>query len=236
MKNNDYYDFCETMYKDYVSGDFDEDPALNELFQLGYIPEPYFTIKEGDNPLYLLLTNPGSGMDFQLREKAPDDYRSFAKIAREVYLSDSFKKGNAYRRIQKSIQFAEELGFNGVVNLETIPFHSNDLNKYMALVSIYQSEILIRYKAKLKSFLKDKPVLIVSACGTKKSITKDTLKSNQWLKSLLELAGVDADKCSMKKLTKKGNKVTSALFQHNNKRIALMMGSNNLPKVEYLKG
>lgn len=231
-----YLEYCDDLFHNWLQHQFKEDAILSLLFQMDYAPEPYFTLKEGKNPLYMLLTNPGSGMDFQhISNHINSNYQKFSTTLSQVYTSDDFKNGKgsnpAFRRLMKSIEFAHFLGYEGVVNIETIPFHSPNLDKNMALNAIQQSKTLLSYQEQLKSFLSDKPVLIVSACNSKQSISIDTIKKSKWLSYQCELAGIIIDNLEMEPLTTKNEKVSSALFKKNTKHIVLMMGSNNLPSL-----
>ena len=232
---HDYYPFCDLLHQKWFDKTLQYEDELKELFEVDYSPEPYFVLKKGSNPLFMLLTNPGAGMDFQKHENfEKSDYKAFSNILGDIYTSEQFKKdggANAHRRLIKSIAWADHLGYNSVVNIETIPFHSPSLNKKKALATISRSWILIRYQEVLKRFLLDKPVLIVAACSSKSSITLNTLKSSKWLMYQAELANICLENLKFKELTKKNDKVTSALFSDHNKYIVLTMGSNNLPSI-----
>jgi hypothetical protein len=232
---HDYYPFCDLLHQKWFDKTLQYEDELKELFEVDYSPEPYFVLKKGSNPLFVLLTNPGAGMDFQKHENfEKSDYKAFSNILADIYTSEQFKKdggANAHRRLIKSIAWADHLGYNSVVNIETIPFHSPSLNKKKALATISKSWILIRYQEVLKRFLLDKPVLIVAACSSKSSITLNTLKNSKWLMYQAELANICLENLKFKELTKKNDKVTSALFSDHNKYIVLKMGSNNLPSI-----
>jgi len=232
---HDYYPFCDLLHQKWFDKTLQYEDELKELFEVDYSPEPYFVLKKGSNPLFVLLTNPGAGMDFQKHENfEKSDYKAFSNILADIYTSEQFKKdggANAHRRLIKSIAWADHLSYNSVVNIETIPFHSPSLNKKKALATISKSWILIRYQEVLKRFLLDKPVLIVAACSSKSSITLNTLKNSKWLMYQAELANICLENLKFKELTKKNDKVTSALFSDHNKYIVLTMGSNNLPSI-----
>lgn len=236
IQPTEYFQFCDDLYKNWKNHRLKEDDILNKMFQMEYSPEPYFILKPGKRPLHVLLTNPGAGMDFQhISEHKNSDYKKFAAILASIYTSNFFKKEKgaapAYRRLMKSIEFAEFLGFDSVINIESIPFHSVNLNKKKALHAIKESPTLISYQSSLKEYLRDKSVLIVSACSSRESISKSSILGNNWLKYQIELTSVDIKKLKIKPMTKKNNKITSALFSHMNKYLALMMGSNNLPSI-----
>ena len=232
---HDYYPFCDLLHQKWFDKTLQYEDELKELFEVDYSPEPYFVLKKGSNPLFMLLTNPGAGMDFQKHENfEKSDYKAFSNILADIYTSEQFKKdggANAHRRLIKSIAWADHLGYNSVVNIETIPFHSPSLNKKKALATISKSWILIRYQEVLKRFLLDKPVLIVAACSSKSSITLNTLKNSKWLMYQAELANINIENLKFKELTQKNGKVSSAMLYDNEKYIVLMMGSNNLPSI-----
>ncbi len=236
-KDENYKKFCEVLFSNWFQHQFKNETVLSELFQMDYAPEPYFIVKEGNNPLHVLLTNPGSGMEFQhIKNHKDNDYKKFANTLGAFYTSEDFKKykgaAPAYRRIMKSIEFASFLKHDGVINIETIPFHSVSLNKLMALITIQQSKTLMAYQNELRNYLSDKAVLIVSACNTKEIISKDTIRNSKWLKYQCDLANIVVDDLEFEELTEKNQKITSALFRSKNKYIVLMMGSNNLPSLK----
>ncbi len=73
--------------------------------------------------------------------------------------------------------------------------------------------------------------MIVAACGSKTSITLNTIKNSKWLMYQAEIANINIENLKFKELTKKNGKVSSALLYDNEKHIVLMMGSNNLPSI-----
>ena len=226
-----YLEYCEKLFKDWKA-DKVNGKGL-DIFEMNHVPEPYLYMHEGENPLFVLHNNPGSGMDMQLKKQIKDkNYEALAHRFGKYYLSDKFKNaGQAYRRIQDSIQFAKDKKYSGVVNVETIPFHSNTLDKKKAISSIEKNEILKNYINTLREYLTDKPVLALSACYPLHSINENNFKRSKWLRLQADVIGIDIKKSKMSALTNKGSKVTSALFQHDNKFFILMMGSNNFPKL-----
>lgn len=231
MKNT-YIGFCQKLFEDWKSNNLKVDISCEQLFQLEYVPEPYLNFKASQNPLYILNINPGSGMDdLQLRDKLIEDkYNDVANRFGNFYLSDNFKKaGAAYRRNIRALQIAEDNGFNGFVNLETIPFHSNTLSKVSALKVVKSEPILIEYTALLKDFISDKCVVVVAACSSKHSITKDTVSNNFWLNFQRDCIGLNLKTSKLNPLIIKDSKVTAAIISDKNKHILLMMGSNNFP-------
>ncbi len=233
---HDYFNHCDVLHQKWLDKTLQYEDGFEEIFQVNYSPEPYFVLKNGSNPLFMLLTNPGTGMEFQKHENiVKSDYRAFARTLADIYTSNQFKKdggANAHRRLMKSIAWADHLGYNAIVNIETIPFHSRNLNKSNALGIIGKSWVLSRYQEVLRNFLENKPVLIVAACGSKTSITLNTIKNSKWLMYQAEIANINIENLKFKELTKKNGKVSSAMLYDNEKYIVLMMGSNNLPSIE----
>jgi len=232
-----FYQHCEELFLNWRDNNLNWEGVPSNLFDIDYSPEPYFIVKEGKNPLYMLLTNPGSPMEFQHRSNAVESYKDFAAISREVYFSNQFANEggvNAQRRLNKSIDFCQYLDYSGLINVETIPFHSATLDKNEALELPLKSNMIREYQEQLKSFLMDKPVLIVSACRSDESIHMGSIDQNKWLTFQCDLANINTSKLKMKKLTQKEDKTTSALFSDGVKHIVLTMGSNNLPSLDSL--
>ena len=227
-----YIKFCQKLFENWLNEKLKVNEICEKLFQLKYIPEPYLNFKSSVNPLYILNINPGSGMDeLQLRDKIIEDkYKDVANRFGDFYLSDIFKKaGAAYRRNIRAIQIAKDNGFDGFVNLETIPFHSNSLNKAAALKAVKSEPLLIEYISLLKDYILDKSVIVVAACDSKKSITKDTVSNNSWLDFQRDCIGLNLKTSKLTPLVIKDSKVTVAIISDKNKHILLMMGSNNFP-------
>ena len=233
----DYIHYSEKIFQDWLNNNISDRDSLSKLFQMDYAPEPYFEVKKGSKSIYMLLTNPGSGMDFQHRKEfsSKSNYGAFQDILSDIYLSEEFKeKGglNAYRRLKKAIDFAYYLDYNGLINIETIPFHSERLDKAKAIQAINSISILNEYVKYLKEFLEAKPCLVVSACSSKETISIDSIKNSAWLSLQADLVSFNLDNYTMKTLTEKNGKVSSAMFVSANKYFVLMMGSNNLPTLK----
>lgn len=235
MMNADYFTYCDELYAAWQRGELDLSDVPSGLFDLAFAPEPYIRLQEGKRPLHMLLTNPGAPMAFQHRSEAPPTYRAFAELSQSIYLSDQFAKeggANARRRIYKSFDFALFLGCSGLVNVETIPFHSARLDKRQALKVSQTAHSIQAYQSQLQSFLVNQPVLIVAACRTDESIHAGSVAQNPWLRFQCDLASIQMDRLELKPLTRKGAKVTSALFSAGIKHVVLTMGSNNLPSLD----
>lgn len=228
-----YIEKCEALFESWRSKDLVMDARL---FETDVVPEPYLLFGSGERPLYQLLTNPGSGMpEIQahsaVKKFGVETYKELADRLAEYYLSDRFKSaGLAYRRNYRALEVAEANGFTGVMNVETIPFHSDRLNKARAMKAIEHSPTLQDYVKALKVELADKSVLVVSACSSKKSIDTSVVSDNAWLSFQADLIGLRLSKAKLIPLVTKGGKITSAQLQDGRKNMVLMMGSNALPK------
>lgn len=228
-----YFDFCEKLFVDWVN----QRITINEdLFEANMVPEPHLIFGNQDKPLYQLLTNPGTGIPeiqshHAVKKSRVKTYKELADRLAEFYLSDKFKgAGLAYRRNYRALELAEANGFTGVMSVETIPFHSDRLNKAQAMKAIEHSTTLQDYVKALKAELADKSVLVVSACSSKKSIDASVVSDNAWLSFQADLIGLRLSKAKLIPLVKKGGKITSAQLQDGQKNMVLMMGSNALPK------
>jgi hypothetical protein len=228
-----YKDFCEIIFHDWKHNRLQNN---SQLFELEVVPEPYLMFGTAEKPLYQLLTNPGTGMpDIQshnaVKKLDLESYADLAKHFSNFYLSEKFKSaGLAYRRNLRALEVAKDNGFSGVVSVETIPYHSDRLNKNKALKAIEEDPLLNHYVRWLKAELADKAVLVVSACSSKKSIDASMVRDNAWLSFQADLIGLRLKKAKVIPLVTKGGKITSAQFQDGQKNMVLMMGSNALPK------
>ncbi len=80
-----------------------------------------------------MLTNPGSGMAFQhITNQQNTAYKTIQKVLKDIYTSKGFvDEGGktAYQRLHKSMAWAMWWDFSGLINVDTIPFHSDKLDK-----------------------------------------------------------------------------------------------------------
>ena len=230
----DFKEYCEELYQNWKNDEhfFDE---FSRNFKTDYLPEPYYVVKDGENLLYVLNNNPGDVLEEQLKSKFDKipSYEEAAKKMAEFYSSNDI--GNATKRIDNMINFAEKRKFDGVFNVETFFLHSKSFDKTSFLKKYYKngegSELVIEYLKNLQTFLKDKPALAVTAVGSQNSITKESLENDCWVQLMCKTINLDLEKADLKPTSKKDGKVTSALLidNENNKYMTLMMGSNNIP-------
>ena len=234
-----YLDFCEELFQNWLNhrldlSDFDAD------FQVEHVPEPYYILKEGKKPLYVLNYNPGEGLPQQTRKSIlahpHDSYCAVAKRLSEFYRNEF--TGKAIKRNEKILKFAKAMGYDGVVCVETFFLHSANwpIDKKMAFVeSSRKNKLVQKYNRVLKNFLKSKPVLRVSAVSTKKIINLKNRKtfSNVWVKYQNDIMGVDLNSMTFVPIPPKGKgRVTSCIYVgKKEKYVSFMMGGNNLPKL-----
>ena len=225
------------------------DELINRFnLQPEFLPEPYLIFNTGketvisDKALYFLTTNPGIGGEFhQGRKKLKASYsenEKYEKVAKDYadkYLNEILK-GSAKRRVEGFVYLAEKLGYNKLIQVESLPFHSKELPNRYKLLSILKKEnqdnIINQYFTLLRNTLKNENVIVLSAVGTRKSISNNSLNT-KWLKWQAEVIGMDIQNTKIENLIVKDQKVTCALIHTNNynclKGFILMMGGNNMP-------
>ena len=235
-----YIDFCEQLFQKWYSAkgvlhDFEDD------FQIDYLPEPYFTAQNGNNPLFVLNNNPGHGIPKQLWENIHKNngikhYIDAAEMMADYYWSDEFKskEPNAFARMVKMLDFAKGIEKNGVINIETFFLHSPSLIKSVFINKYIKdkNEMVLQYTQLLKAYLSDKSVLAIASIGSRSSIDKNVLKSNDWVVFLCKIMGLNIDDANIIPITKSDKgKISSCIVVDKNKYMAISMGNNNLPKI-----
>ncbi|HPS31617.1 MAG TPA: hypothetical protein PLZ43_15290 [bacterium] len=248
--NSEYKELCENIWQDWRNGTLTIPKYLIDQFYLQpeFLPEPYLIFNTGketaksDKALYFLTTNPGNGWEgHQGREKLKASYpenEKYEKVAHdfaEKYLNEILK-GPAKRRVEGFIHLAETLGYNQLIQVESLPFHSKELPNKFKLLSFLEKEnadnIINQYFTVLKNSMKDENVIVLSAIGTRKSISLESLNT-KWLKWQSEVIGMDLSCAKIIALIENNGKVTSAFIYTNDNNILkgfiLMMGGNNMP-------
>lgn len=245
--NKKYKKHCNEMNKKWMNEHLDVTDKTKNDFQMDYLPEPYLNFNAGENPLYVLTTNPGNGMDDQsrdviLKDKSKigickdDKYEEIAEKLAKFYLEDL--EGAAKRRIDGFLEISKNANFNGVIQLESYPFHSKTFpKKDNFLGDSKEDELFKEYTNLLKETLVDKTVIVLSAVGTQKSLSKKSIDTD-WLIWQADIMGLDLKNLKEKVLVEKEKKVTSIfIYQKTNnitKGFILMMGGNNLPNHDAL--
>jgi hypothetical protein len=220
---------------------------LDKKFLMDHLPEPYLQFETANNPLYVLTTNPGKGREFQNRESIRSK-SSFISCG-DQYIEIAFKLGEYYRnklegkplnRIEGFLYLAKKIGNDGVVQLESCPFHSAKLPNKTELIPYYETEPLLKeYATCLQKSILNLNILALSAVNSKKDISVESITSNPWLEWQAHLMGFNFERVQSIPLTKKTTRVTSALIYSQEKSgltkgFILMMGSNNLPHKNHL--
>ncbi len=236
-----YKNFCEQIYLNWRESptNFDE---FSKDFQNNYLPEPYYSIRVGNNPLFILNNNPGGSLSFQehsLFLKTFPNASTYTDVS--LWLMDKYTGNNAIiggaakTRVNRITQIAATLGYDGVENVETFFLHSNSFSKKMFLKKFSQNNTVNQYINTLTAYLIDKPVLIVSAISSKNSLNLLEVSNNSWIKYQAEIAGLNLKEASFYGITSKNQKITAGLIKHRNKFLVCTMGSNTIPKNTYLR-
>jgi len=208
-------------------------------------PEPYLYFGDSANALVVLTTNPGGTMkDERSTEvrKVLEGVDAYAEAAPR--LGCLYKKilagSQAGYRIDHQQTLSSWLGYDGVLQVELIPFHSKTLPKKIALKKMAEDELLGDYAEHLRAFLRDRLVVGIQAVSTRASLEQETPKSSQWLTKVAEIAGLDLDGTKVKfvALVENDDKTTVAAWVSKTKprkALVLRMGANDLPGDEGLR-
>ncbi|MEX2113823.1 MAG: hypothetical protein WD845_11595 [Pirellulales bacterium] len=142
-------------------------------------------------------------------------------------------KGAARGRIEALKQLSSLAHYDGVVCVESCPFHSKSLPGKKSLLQAYLDDpFLAEYSRLLRAYLKDRPVVIVSAVSSRKALSA-RIDLSPWLMWQADLASLQFSRARFVSLTQKGRKTTSAAFVDTSrdgaKSLVLMMGGNRLP-------
>ena len=254
IENSEFGAFCEKIWKDWIvqGKDAFTNHTDEHSFQLDFAPEPYLMFGEdGDDldALYVLTTNPGGAIPVQAHDyilhgksviSSQMPYSMVSRKFAEFYLNDSAINSNAKKRIDKILRLANMIGKSRVIQIESCPFHSPDFPAKSHFIKTTQdNDFYKEYNKKLKSFLSDKVVLIVSAASSQKSLSLESISNSTWLKWQANLISFDLQNSDFIKIVEKEGKTTSglAISHHGDdkKSIFLTMGSNNLPSSDGLK-
>ena len=240
--------FTEQLWRSWLDGELSLSAALTQRFDLEAAPEPYLRFEAGDRPLVALTTNPGGTLPFQRRAVVLSNtdvlretmtYQEASSVLGQHYRQLLQRKA-AGRRIENLLTLARDRSATGVVQVEVCPFHSRSLPKKDTLVSeLVNDELTKQYLAHVREYLRDRPVVIVAAISSSKTLSAD-LTLSPWLAWKAEVAGMYIDKSTrFVPLVTKQDKVTCAALLSPRgavpKSLVLMMGSNQLPGTEGLK-
>lgn len=230
----DFIDYCDHLFVLWKNEKIDLG-VFEKDFLISHIPEPYYTIQEGKNILYVLNYNPGHGLEIQTRFKINQkNYTSFKEVSSD--LSQFYREnlhGNAVSRNVKIRNFAQNLGFDGVMCVETFFLHSCKFNHDRFLRKYKENQLVKKYTNVLADYLKDKPVLRISAIGS--NVNADDLlhTDDQWFDFQNKIMNFDPASAAFISIKTKNAKTTSGIFvAPGQKFVSVMMGSNNLPKID----
>lgn len=241
-----YYEFCETLWKNWLADAIaqGEPDFIRTKFDLDAAPEPYLIFGTTDNPLIVLTTNPGGTMEHQLRESVGhgngplNKDLSYHKAAASLgqYYSD-WLGGAAKRRIASMRYLADKAGYTGVVQVESIPFHSTDLpgkEHILRYLEPDQQGLLPRYVLSMSDFIRSYPVVIISAVASMTDLDASSLSLSKWLTWQVGIAGISIDTTQSIPLGNKNGRTTVAALVDKKRKhpaaLILTKGSNNFPK------
>jgi hypothetical protein len=238
---DDFFAYCDVLWRNWLDGQLPEPhPFVQKWFDLDAAPEPYLIHKVGDRPLVGLLTNPGPMLDVQARAAIlrggpipADKGYDGAAVAFARWYSENLPGKAARRRNEALLALAEQLGYDGLLTAECCPFHSPELEEKAKLVGVFEDDLLLRdYVARLRQFLRPRPVVVVSAVATNKYL-HPTMNLSPWLAWQASLVGIRLDRATFVKLTGSSDKITAAalvdVVDGMPKALSMMMGGNNLP-------
>jgi hypothetical protein len=129
-----YGEHCEQLWQGWLSRTMEVPTSLHTTFDLEAAPEPYVDFSAGANPPVELLTNPGYVLPEQRRGsietgagpiKSTMDYATVARTFGDFYEREL--RGAAAHRITAIRLLSEQLGFDGVLQVDACPFHSAPL-------------------------------------------------------------------------------------------------------------
>jgi len=241
--SNNYFDFCENIWGDWLNNQDTLEQVFEGLFKLKYSPEPYlrFTKPNSENTdvIHFLTSNPGAGDDkIQTREvfsiedsiiKSDDSYDNNA-----IKIADYYKKnlvGTAKRRINHMDYLARKCGYDNFIQIESIPYHCGELKHKDALTELIKgsNNSISEYINVTKEYLSDKNAIAIQG-GNGLNIAE----LNAWRKLQCEIIGLDIDKSEYITIVanEKNKDSVSMYIQKKNdtiKAICLRAGSNDLP-------
>jgi hypothetical protein len=230
----DYLEYCEDIYNGWKS-DPDYYKSFSNDFDINYLPQPYYYLREGNDDFVVLNNYPGSGLPFEehsnIRKKFPgSSYKDLSEWLTKQFTDENteLQQGNLERN-KKILQIADTLGYKGVLNVETFFLHTNQFtrNKFIKIYS--NIDIVKTYLEKLEEFLRPRTVLIAGSVLNKKLLHIEILKKSRWIQLQAKVAGIDFSKAVISPITKKQNKITSILLVSGNKYMICNMGSSNIP-------
>lgn len=236
-----YQDRCEEIWAQWLEGHVPGSSVLKKRFDLDAAPEPYLWFEEGADPLVVVTTNPGATMDHQRRPKViggesflhPGLSYSEAAAALGAFYKRELTDA-AKRRIDAQGEISNQAGFDGLLQVECIPWHSASLSGKESVIQALTAEPAFQtYVKPLREFLFRQPTIALSAVSTRSPIGIGSIQKSVWLKWQTDLMNLRLDKAVFLPLVRKEEKVTSgAVIDRTGgavKAMVLMMGGNHWP-------
>jgi hypothetical protein len=240
----EYAAFCEQVFSDWVAGNLHIAAPIQNTFLMEYCPEPYLVFREGQRTLTFLTKNPGGGMDHQTRPNVLagnpgviDPKLSYFKNAQRLahwYVENLPNLApQAGRRIGQMMHLAGYCKYDGVVQFESFPFHSEMLNLAPLLLRILRSDTLhLQYFALTANALQSQDVIAISGSGPNP-------KTNLYIRFVAELMDLDLASASQEVIVENNKCPTGWLLYSRRdgyfRGIYAVRGNNNLPAQEGLQ-
>ncbi len=241
MLVTEYQQACEQLWTNWRSGRCVVSSSVANRFQLDYAPEPYLKFGKGTDPLCILTTNPGAGMECQHRDNivrgeppiGPDRSYDDTAVALGKYYEERLT-GAAKARLGAMRSLQDLVHKDCMLQFETIPLHSAKLPGKRKLPAIVdRCDVLADYSRRLSATLATTSVVALSAVSTVAPISRSSVAESSWLAWQAKLMGLDVSQLEFKRLLERDGKTTCGFaFQRFNNRtsgIVLMMGGNHFP-------
>jgi len=253
-----FIQFCEELWRDWLDGTLKlPDIILKKFgFDLDAAPEPYLHFETREKPLVVLTTNPGGTMCHQCRASVRAgegplstsmSYEEAARALGPFYVKELPSVSPARRRIEQSQKLSCRLLYQGVFQVEAVPFHRPSLpaNRKRALLDAIENDersLLASYSERLQKFLLSQPVVAISAISPRGMERIEQSHYGdiacRWPAWMAGVAGLELERAKFVHLVGKTKATCAALVSCANetpKAIVLMIGGNNLPGDEGLR-
>ena len=231
-----YKALCEELYTEWKNNR----KAFCEFkrFQNAFLIEPYCKVRDGKNVIYFLNNNPGNGMDIQKRTGVwgKEKNKSYEELSGSFkdYFDKLLSGTTAGSRLEKMKDFATDIGFDGIEDVESFFLHSESFNK-RSFLEMVDNPVVKEYTDCLTEYLENKPVVSINSISSRKSICLESIKENPWFCHIAKIMNLDFSKANPKDLVElknKGDKITAAALVFPNKIMFFTMGMNILPNID----
>ena len=168
-----YRDASQAIYEVWRTG---MEHAILPGFEMDHVPEPYlnYGFKNLDDSCVFLTTNPGRGMEHQLRlgvaklsgGSVPWEYLPLSLEMASYYEKSAGLNSSARANVRRMIEIAKAIGRPGFLQVEMIPWHSGKLdNKDKVLSALSAHEPYRKYRSSLEDLLSSCPVVLSWSAG-----------------------------------------------------------------------